>query len=147
MFLLIQKDFLFVDFEGEPSRPLTERRIKRSPLKDVAGMLRSFHYAAVTVCFEQLKITPEMKKVLYQWSVYWYRWVSRIFFISYYKKILSQQLIPQELNLSLLLLKSYMLEKVLYEIEYELHHRPDWLIFPCYGLLDLIGKTDDAKGF
>jgi maltose alpha-D-glucosyltransferase/alpha-amylase len=79
--LFTGKDFVIIDFEGEPARPLGERRLKRSPLKDVAGMLRSFHYASLTP-FMGGRVRAEDLSVVERWADYWYRWVSLVFFKS-----------------------------------------------------------------
>ncbi len=125
-------DFVIIDYEGEPGRPLSERKIKYSPIKDVAGILRSFHYAFYTAIdrslIESSEFNPEDC----------YSWITQIFIDTYlsYPEILS--LMPKEKEQFSLLLKAYMLEKVLYEINYELNNRPDWLRVPCIGLLNLL---------
>ena len=139
------KDFIIIDFEGEPQRSLNERRIKRSPLKDVAGMLRSFHYAVYTVIFEKFSHATEDELALLEfWGIYWYRWICQIFIKSYQEKIQGSELLPNDKNTFLLLLKYYMLEKAIYELNYEIDNRPRWIKIPCRGLLELIGKIDEA---
>ena len=76
------KDFVIIDFEGEPARSLSERRLKRAPLRDVAGMVRSFHYAAHSALLHQAPLAPRPEDdfpLLQHWAQYWYIWVSRVF--------------------------------------------------------------------
>src|SRR5205807_8866606 len=76
------KDFMIIEFEGEPARPLGERRIKRSPLRDVAGMIRSFDYITYAALFRQLElgtIQEEHLAHLEPWSGFWHRWVSAVY--------------------------------------------------------------------
>jgi maltose alpha-D-glucosyltransferase/alpha-amylase len=104
-------EFFFVDFEGEPARSLTFRREKHSPLRDVAGMLRSFAYA--DACFGGER--PDLAKV---------------FLEAYWKKMENSPLLPAKEKNREALLSSYVLEKALYEINYELDNRPKWLSVP-----------------
>jgi maltose alpha-D-glucosyltransferase/alpha-amylase len=133
------RDFIVIDFEGEPARPLSERRIKRSPLRDVAGMLRSFHYAAYAGLFGQVSgIRPEDFASLEPWARFWYVWVSATFLKAYFvggKEALFLPKDPQELQI---LFEAYLLEKVIYELGYELNNRPDWIRVPLQGILQLL---------
>jgi maltose alpha-D-glucosyltransferase / alpha-amylase len=117
-------DFVILDFEGEPAKTLDQRRAKQSPLRDVAGMLRSFSY--VIAAFE--KLHPGLS-----WSRDWERSVSDRYLESY----ISSRPIGEDRSVSLLL-KAYTLEKALYELQYELNHRPDWISIPLKGILGLI---------
>ncbi|MFW6102310.1 MAG: putative maltokinase, partial [Chloroflexota bacterium] len=134
------KDFVIIDFEGEPARPLSERRIKRSPLRDVAGMIRSFHYAAHSALLYQssLALKPEDMPALEHWAQFWYVWVSSSFLMSYLNSIEQAQLLPDDPEQLRILLDAYLLEKAVYEIGYELNNRPDWLKVPLQGILQLL---------
>src|SRR5205823_3623057 len=77
------KDFIIIDFEGEPARPLSERKMKRSALRDVAGMLRSFHYAAYSGLLQQPSVRSEDVKLLEPWAENWAQFIGRIFLNAY----------------------------------------------------------------
>jgi maltose alpha-D-glucosyltransferase/alpha-amylase len=128
--LFTGKDFAIIDFEGEPARSLSARRLKRSPLVDVAGMLRSFDYAASAVLLgraEAVPIRPEDREALLPWAAYWTRWVSVAFLRSYLEKAAEAPLLPPDREKLSTLLNTYLLEKALYEVGYELQNRPEWV--------------------
>jgi maltose alpha-D-glucosyltransferase / alpha-amylase len=136
------KDFYIIDFEGEPSRPLSERRIKRSPLRDVAGMIRSFHYAGYAVLMGQaegVSIRREDAQVLELGARIWYLWAGAIFLRSYLDTAAAGKFLPATSEELQVLLDAYLLEKALYETVYELNSRPDWVRIPIRGILDLLG--------
>ncbi|MBV8818985.1 MAG: maltose alpha-D-glucosyltransferase, partial [Acidobacteriaceae bacterium] len=136
------KDFVFVDFEGELSRPLGERRIKRSPLRDVAGMLRSFQYAAGAVLFGHIPgigVRPESRAVLETQAHYWYSWVAALYLQAYLKTIQPAALLPRDERLVRTLLLAYMLERALDQLAGELTERQDWVMIPLQGILSLVG--------
>jgi maltose alpha-D-glucosyltransferase / alpha-amylase len=134
-------DFVIIDFEGEPARPLSERRIKRGALRDVAGMLRSFHYAPYAVVYGQSEgsvIRAEDVGALEAGSRFWQRWVSAAFLRAYLEESQTATHLPSDRKELGLLLDAYLLEKALYEIGYELNNRPDWVRIPIRGALDLL---------
>ncbi len=135
------KDFVITDFEGEPARPLSERRMKRSPLRDVAGMLRSFHYAAYTARFEGRRsgvLRESDDAALEPYVRLWYGWVSAAFLSGYLQTVRGSTVVPQDETELVTLLDTYLLEKAVYEVGYELNNRPDWLVIPARGLLQLL---------
>ncbi len=135
------KDFVIIDFEGEPARSLTERKIKRSPLRDVSGMLRSFHYAAYSALFSQRDkglIRPEDFPTLEFWARFWQSWVSAVFLKSYFQWASSKNLLPSDREEARLLLDLFVLEKAVYELGYELNNRPDWVRIPLQGIQQLL---------
>jgi maltose alpha-D-glucosyltransferase / alpha-amylase len=137
------QDFVIIDFEGEPARPLSERRAKISPIQDVAGMLRSFDYAAHTSLNRQVMKNAgryNILPMLEQDARYWYTWVSITFLNSYLEHIQEAHLIPENINQLKILLDVYLLEKSLYEVGYELNNRPEWLKVPVHGILQLMGS-------
>jgi maltose alpha-D-glucosyltransferase/alpha-amylase len=133
------KDFVIIDFEGEPARALSVRRMKRSPLRDIAGMLRSFHYAAYAALLGQVtSVRPEDSATLEPWARYWYVWVVAIFLRSYFEVMNQVQVLPQNQEHRQILLDAYLLEKALYELSYELNSRPTWVRIPLQGMLQLL---------
>lgn len=138
------KDFMIIDFEGEPDRPIGERRLKRSSLRDTAGMLRSFDYATSAAAREaerrQAMVDPAT--TLEPWGRFWYRWVSTLFLKNYYQSVEHSTLLPSERNEREMLLRVFLLEKALYELGYEIDNRPEWIGMPVQGILRLL----DASG-
>jgi maltose alpha-D-glucosyltransferase/alpha-amylase len=139
-------DFVIIDFEGEPARRLGERRIKRSPLRDVAGMVRSFHYAAnAALRTEAAAVTrPEDRPALERWGHAWYYWVSATFLNSYLAIMADSPILPPSRESRQVLLDAYLLDKAIYEIAYELNNRPDWVGLPLEGILQVLGIDDDG---
>jgi maltose alpha-D-glucosyltransferase / alpha-amylase len=132
------KDFVIIDFEGEPARELSERRLKHSPFKDVAGMVRSFHYAAYTALFRDASVRPEDALLLQPWTDIWYRYVAAIFLKSYFDTVKERLFVPADATDIEIMLKAYLLEKAIYELGYELNNRPEWVIAPLKGIRDLV---------
>ena len=134
-------DFLIVDFEGEPARPLEERRRKQSPLRDVAGMMRSFSYAAFAALELHRQRHPESPVALDSWAIAWERAACAAFLASYREVVAANpELIPQPEQAQALLL-AFLLEKALYELLYELNNRPSWLRIPLNGVLSLLREA------
>ena len=136
--LFTGKDFVIIDFEGEPVRPLSERRLKRSPLRDVAGMLRSFHYAACAALANQLAlgvVSPERLPVVEAWTHVWQEWVSAAFLKAYLSTVSVVPVLPDSREDIQTLLDSFIMEKAIYELGYELNSRPDWVNIPLRGIL------------
>jgi maltose alpha-D-glucosyltransferase / alpha-amylase len=135
-------DFVIIDFEGEPARALTERRIKRSPLRDVAGMMRSFHYAPYSVLLgpggPPAQERSEELEILSRAARFWYRWTEATFLGSYLETMSGGNLLPRDGRELGTLLDVYLLEKAMYEAVYELNNRPDWIGIPLRGVLDLL---------
>jgi len=132
------KDFILIDFEGEPERELSERRLKHSPFKDVAGMVRSFHYAANTALLKEASVRPEDTSLLQPWANLWYHSVSGIFLKAYLDTVKNLPFLPDSREEVDIMLKAYLLEKAIYELGYELNSRPDWIIIPLRGIRDLL---------
>jgi maltose alpha-D-glucosyltransferase / alpha-amylase len=133
------KDFYIIDFEGEPARPLTERRWKRSPLRDVAGMIRSFHYAVHVVLLKEVSVRPEDLRALSPWADLWYRCVAAIFLGAYLESAQGALFIPTEKEELRTMLRVFLLEKAIYEVGYELNNRPEWVGIPLRAIRSLIG--------
>jgi maltose alpha-D-glucosyltransferase/alpha-amylase len=133
-------DFLITDFEGEPSKSVSERRLRRSPLRDVAGMLRSFGYAVKTSLQERARrgLPEEAPDRAETWGRFWQAWVSGVFLQSYLEEASKAPYLRADREEIELLLGVFMLEKAVYELGYELNNRPDWLSVPLQGILELL---------
>ena len=138
------KDFFIIDFEGEPARPLSERRLKRTALKDVAGMLRSFHYAAYAALFDvQTKGTLSTDGGSAEpWADFWYYWVSVVFLKAYVEAASRGGFLPAAREELQVLLDAFLLDKAVYELGYELNNRPTWVKIPLRGILSLVGEEN-----
>jgi maltose alpha-D-glucosyltransferase/alpha-amylase len=135
-------DFVVIDFEGEPTRPLAERRQKQSPLKDVAGMIRSLSYAAHSGLDQFLTANPDFANTsssnnLADWALFWQNATSTEFLRAYREAIAANPALLPSAQQSQALLDAYLLEKALYELLYELNNRPAWLHIPLSGILNL----------
>lgn len=131
-------DFMIIDFEGEPARPLSERRQKGSPLQDVAGMLRSFHYAAYAAYFyvvDRPDSSPRMATDLEAWARTWHLWVSVAYLQSYLEVAGGAPFMPAKREELKAVLDAYLLSKAVYELGYELNNRPHWVAIPLQGIL------------
>jgi maltose alpha-D-glucosyltransferase/alpha-amylase len=135
-------DFVIIDFEGEPTRSLALRRAKYSPLRDVAGMLRSFSYAAQVALMSHVARRPGDFDRLVPWAQLWERSVCGMFLRTYLGTVSGTGLIPDDRRELTLLLEAFVLDKVLYELNYELDNRPAWLRVPLAGMVAL---GDDSE--
>ncbi len=141
--LFAGSDWFIANFEGDPTRPLSERRIKRSALRDVATMLRSFHYVSHAALFGDVPgIVPsrEAGPQLEKWAEVWYRWVSATFLKEYLTASAGAAYVPQQMDEFKVLLAAYMIERTLIEIEHELEQRPAWIRIPVHGILEQLGS-------
>jgi maltose alpha-D-glucosyltransferase/alpha-amylase len=134
------KDFFILDFEGEPARPLSERKLKRSPLRDVAGMMRSFQYAAYSALW-QPAMRAEDVPFLERWADLWYREMSSVFLRSYLATTAESVFVPSNQDDLEVFLEAYLLDKAVYEISYELNNRPDWVVIPIRGIKHILKLT------
>ena len=139
--LFTGKDFVILDFEGEPARPVAERRHKRSPLRDAASMLRSFDYAARTKLRSD-GLRPEDALQLKPWARYWEFWVSVSYLKGYLAVLQPSSLIPKSTEEIDFLLNILLLDKAIYELSYELNNRPDWVGVPIEGIVNLVPVTE-----
>jgi maltose alpha-D-glucosyltransferase/alpha-amylase len=143
------KDFLIIDFEGEPLRSVGERRLKRSPMRDVAGMVRSFDYAAWSGMLRHLELVSTQAQTAgrvaqsdrdIRGARIWSAWLAREFVRVYIERLraVRPDLVSPSLADSELVLKTWTLEKALYEVRYELNSRPDWIEIPLRAVLELL---------
>ncbi len=139
--LFTGKDFVIIDFEGEPARSLSERRLKRSPLRDVAGMIRSFRYVAQTAFNKYVPLLSKPENslpLLDHWAQYWYIWVSASYLNAYLDIMKDTGLLPENPDQIKVLLDSFLYDKALYEVNYELNNRPDWIKVPLQSILQML---------
>ncbi len=136
--LFTGKDFIIIDFEGEPARTFSERRLKRSPLRDVAGMLRSFHYATYSSLFNHIAIRQEEIDILEQWADLWFNMISETYLKTYIETLGETRLIPDNQEDLKTMLDTFILEKAVYELNYELNNRPDWVSIPLKGIKQIM---------
>ena len=136
--LVAQTDFIFVDFEGEPSRSVDERRAKKSPLRDVAGMLRSFDYAAWATVERLSSLHPDRRDQLLRDALEWRNLAVEAYLGTYIAGASGSPGFPDDLNAATRLLDLFMLEKALYEMVYEVDNRPAWLRIPLRGVTSLL---------
>jgi trehalose synthase-fused probable maltokinase len=139
------RDYVIIDFEGEPESSISDRKIKHSPLKDVAGMIRSYHYAVSAKLFnaaETQDIDPDKLQVV---SDRWYKLIRDTYLDAYLETFGSPH--PMfydngEINYLLLI---YLLEKAVYELGYEISYRPTWVKIPLKGIVDVIREIEKLQ--
>jgi len=140
--LFTGKDFIIIDFEGEPGFSFSERRLKKNPFKDVAGMMRSFHYAAFGKIMLNENYREKDIEFLNQWAEQWQHYVSRFYLDAYLERMgLEKKLSEQDE----ILIRTYLIEKAIYELGYELNGRPDWVNIPLRGIYYLMNRYLQSK--
>jgi maltose alpha-D-glucosyltransferase/alpha-amylase len=144
------RDFVILDFEGEPARALGERRLKRSPFRDVAGMLRSFDYAARTgiadmVARGTVRSEERAEELLSGRASQWVAWVSAAFLRGYFHALDDTALLPRDPSARRIQLDAHVLEKACYELQYELDHRPEWVGIPLRGIAAQFGAPLELR--
>ena len=133
-----EDDFFILDFEGEPARPLSERRAKDSPLRDLAGMIRSFGYATSVAAQGAVRLKPGSEPVVEAWAGVWETWISAVFLQGYLAASSDPGLLPRDRATLGRLLNVFILDKAFYELRYELNNRPDWVHVPLRALARLL---------
>ena len=136
--LVAQNDFFIIDFEGEPRRPLAERRGKESPLRDVAGMLRSFDYAALAAVERIHQTHADRGADLQALALAWRDLASAAFLSGYREAITGCPSVPEDAKAADALIDLFLLGKAFYEVRYELANRPTWLVIPLRGILRVL---------
>ncbi len=138
--LVKDDDFYILDFEGEPESTIRDRKVKQPPLKDVAGLFRSFHYAIYATVFNNIKTYKHSQEQLFEASEILYQYFIGVFLGTYINLI-------QEANINIgyhqeriFLLEYSLLEKAVYELGYELNSRPRWAVIPLKGISNIINN-------
>jgi trehalose synthase-fused probable maltokinase len=142
--LLGPRGWLILDFEGEPRRSLVQRRSLQSPLRDVAGMLRSLSYATYSVLFDRAEPSSERWNQLEPWAETFETLARDYFLQAYLRTSHEENLLPVDRDDLQLLLDFFELDKALYEVGYEIGHRPEWIRIPVRGLIDVVNRSDSA---
>ena len=138
------KEFIFIDFEGEPLLAFSERRIKRSPLRDLAGMIRSFHYVIYSAFLNNK--SPQLKEHGFESLVEdFYLLVSRFYIRSYLETVGETKFLPKDKKQFNILLQTFLLEKAVYELKFDLQKRPDWAKIPMEGIKYHLGRKSNLK--
>jgi len=140
--LFTGKDFIITDFEGDPARSISECKIKRSPLRDIAGMIRSFHYAAYTPLYHNNgRIRSEDTAYLEPWAEVWYRIAASCFLNSYLAAVAGSGLVPDDQSDLETMLNIFILDKAIYELGDELKNRPEMAVIPIKGIMALLADV------
>ena len=135
--LRVKTDFVILDFEGEPARPLAERGAKQYALKDVAGMLRSFSYAVYSTLINYTSRHPESFTSLEPWARLWEHCVAREFLRAYREVAHDARFLPPTVEDFREMLQVFLIDKALYEVLYELNARPTWIRIPLMGIMSV----------
>jgi len=143
--LVVKNDFFIIDFEGEPARPLTDRRRKSSPLRDVAGMIRSFDYASFTAVRQLAEARPTAAPRMTQLAEAWRVRAVDGFRAAYRKAMRGCAAYPVSKTQARTMLAFFTLEKAVYEVSYELANRPSWVDIPLNGVLSILAKVEAAE--
>jgi maltose alpha-D-glucosyltransferase/alpha-amylase len=144
------KDFAIIDLEGDPSRPLSERMLKRSPLHDVAGMIQSFHAAVYSMLLGEVPqqpvgmIRPEDVAMLGPWARAWYVWVASAYLRGYLEEANQANFLPAGPGNFKLLFEALLLERAFAELSFTLSTRPSWVKIPLLSILDVM-ESPEAK--
>jgi maltose alpha-D-glucosyltransferase/alpha-amylase len=141
--LFTGRDFTIIDLEGEPARTLSERRLKFSAFRDVAGMIRSFHYAISSRYLQRTQMREEDAERLEPWIEPWFTIVAGTFLTSYLRTVDGASFVPSDHADVRMLVNLFSVEKAVYEIGYEIDNRPDWLTIPLRGVQFVL---DDLQG-
>jgi maltose alpha-D-glucosyltransferase/alpha-amylase len=132
--LFTGKDFIVSDFERKAAQAMSERRIKRSPLQDVAGMIRSFHYAAHAALIQHAPLRAEDVPYLEPWVEAWHHCCVGVFVHSYLQTVAGATFMPKEQEEMEAMLSAFILDRALQELGYELENRPEWIMIPLKGI-------------
>jgi maltose alpha-D-glucosyltransferase/alpha-amylase len=139
--LFTGKDLAICNFGGDPTRSFSERRLKRSPLRDVASMINSFNYAAYTGLLLNNQIRKEDIPKLTPFAQMWIQYVSGLFMKSYLETVKGSAFIPEDKQDLSILLQTFLLEKAIFDLNHELNERPDWVMVPIRIIKSILTET------
>ena len=140
-----KNDFTVIDFEGEPESSISERKIKHSPLKDVAGMIRSYHYAVSSKLFNSVETESLDPDYLQRVSDRWFNIIRDTFLNAYFEVFGAPHPLFKNNNETNFLLLIYLLEKAVYELGYEINYRPSWVKIPLKGIIDVVREIEKIR--
>jgi trehalose synthase-fused probable maltokinase len=143
--LATDSDYIIIDFEGEPESSITDRKIMHSPLKDVAGMLRSYHYAISAKFFNSNLTKNSDKQRIARASDRWFSLMQKTFLEKYFSTFGNPHPLFKNNNENNFLLLIYLLEKAVYELGYEVNYRPEWVKIPLKGIVDVVREIEKLK--
>jgi maltose alpha-D-glucosyltransferase/alpha-amylase len=138
--LIVKDDIFIVDFDGEPRRPIPERRRKAPAARDVASLIRSIDYSTTAALERAHKVAHDEQGTLAAALAEWRDRATAVFLAAYRDSMVNQRPWPADPKAAEGLLNFFLLEKVCYEIEYELSYRPDWLRMPLTGMLRILSQ-------
>jgi maltose alpha-D-glucosyltransferase / alpha-amylase len=145
--LFTGRDFVIIDLEGEPAKPLGERRLKRVALRDIAGLLRSLQYATAATLDDQLErglvtVGQPNHATLTNWLDWWLGWTSAAVLAGYLEEAAGQPFLPTDPEHTRRLLDAFLIEKAVYELGYEMNNRPDWVGIPVVGITQVLDHPE-----
>lgn len=143
--LATQNDYIIIDFEGEPESSIADRKIKHSPLKDVAGMIRSYHYAISAKMLNESVVSTADTHRIQTASDRWYKLIQQTYMEKYLETFGSPHPLFKNNNEINFLMLIYLLEKAVYELGYEISYRPDWVKIPLKGIVNVIREIEKLK--
>ncbi|WP_300439806.1 maltose alpha-D-glucosyltransferase [Christiangramia sp.] len=128
------REYIMNSFEGDPSKPFSERRIRRSAMRDLAAMIRSLHYAAYSNIISSEYDQQRKEGNLEEWAETWHYYISRLYIQGYFDKALNKDYVPKKQEDFKILMNTFLLEKALTELNYEIENRPEWILIPLRGI-------------
>jgi maltose alpha-D-glucosyltransferase/alpha-amylase len=138
--LVKDDDFYILDFEGEPESTIRDRKVKQPPLKDVAGLFRSFHYAIYATIFNNIETYNLSQETLFKAGELLYSYLTGLFLGTYISVVQDANLNIGYNQERIFILEYCLLEKAVYELGYELNSRPRWALIPLKGISNIINQ-------
>jgi len=143
--LATENDLVIIDFEGEPESTISERKIKHSPLKDVAGMIRSYHYAVSAKLYNSAETSEIDELQLQRAADRWYKLIKDTYLEEYLSDFGNTHPLFKDNNEINYLLLFHLLEKAVYEIGYEVNYRPSWVKIPLKGIAEVLAEVEKLR--
>ncbi len=138
------REYIMNSFEGDPSKSFSERRIRRSAMRDLAAMIRSLHYAAYSNILSPEYDQQRKEGNLEEWAETWHYYVSRLYIKGYLDIAGNKDYVPKKQEDFKILMNTFLLEKALQELNYEIENRPEWIIIPIRGIKAILQQYDQG---